>query len=205
MSRVLVIVFVSIIHSDGIILGMVEQKTAGQIYLSKISDLLNAAKNQKDLYRTIVNAPFHDPLFSTQLDLGVVVLLLVNDASKTIDRIALSDTYSANGAVRMSPKPFKEIRIPINNSENIIAQAIKSKQPKQTRDWKDLFVPDLTPQEARFNQAGAGIECSIVYPLSKDKVTGALIFSMYQPLDQIDARHHDFMSKFAALVESKIS
>lgn len=173
-------------------------------YCDKIEQRLKHAKTKQALYTETVNAPFCDKLIALDYDLGVVVLLLVNPDTQMIDRIALSDTYSAEGAVRMSAKPFHEIKIPLGHPENLIAQAINQRTPQQTSDWKYLFVPALTPKEARFNQAGAGIEASVIYPLDLIR-GGAIIFSLYQPLSSLEDKHHVFMARFAKMAASYLA
>lgn len=168
-------------------------------YFAKLQELLQDCQNDQELFSAIVNAPFYDQKTATVMSLGITVLLLVNNKTGTIDRIALSDTEPAKGAVNMSVKPFKSIKIPIDYPENAIAMAIKTNKPQVVSDWQYLFIPDLTPQEARFNQAGAGIGCSVVYPLIGARDGGAMIFSYYQLPAKIGARHHDFMRKYSAM------
>jgi len=166
-------------------------------YFDTIQKLLSADQSDEHLFGAIVNAPFHNKLHTTTLDLGIVVLLMVNKKTKNIDRVALSDTEPARWAVKMTPVPFKEIRIPVDDPDNIIAKAIKSGKHQKTSDWKYLFTPALAPEAARFNQAGAGIACSYVYPLLDARDGGALIFSFYQPMETINIRHQHFMSSYA--------
>jgi hypothetical protein len=182
----------------------VDQYAATNPYYAKLKKLLDIAEDN-ELYSSIVNSPFKDKKMAALFHLGVVVFLLVNKQDKTIDRIALSDTYSAKGAVLVSAKPFKEIRIPVNEEKNIISKAIKTGEPQLTHDWKYLFVPELTAQDARFNQASAGIGCSAVYPLIGNFDGGAIIFSYYQPPEKIGAEHHDFMNTYAKLVSNRLS
>jgi len=164
--------------------------------------LLQTAAKQGNaaLYKAIVNTPFTDEVAAAQLFLGIVVLLLVNEKAGTIDRIALSDTHLAKGTLKMSVKRFKDIKIPVDYYENVIAEAIHTGEPRATSDWRYLFEPALSPEEARFNQAGGGIGYSAVYPLSQGAPAGALIFSYYQFADQIKAPHHSFMSGYTELV-----
>jgi len=175
-------------------------RTESDVYYSLLKELLNSANGDRDLFETIVNAPFTDRRRSTLLGLGIVVLLLVNKSTRTIDRVALSDTDLAKGAVRMSVKPFHDIKIPLNYKGNFIAEAIRSERYQQTSDWQYLFAPALSPEEAHLNQAGAGIACSYIYPLIDARSGGALIFSYYLPLEKIEPEHHDFMRKYAQLV-----
>jgi len=174
-------------------------------YFAALESLFLDATDEHDLFETIVNAPFHNPIFSTSIDLGVVVLLLVNKKTKTIDRIALSNTPQAHGAVKMSEKPFSAIKIPVGYKGNIIAESIDTGTSHHTSDWQYLFMPALSMQAARFNQAGAGIECSYVYPLVGARDGGALIFSYYQPRANIKTRHRNFMQFYSQLVAHKIA
>lgn len=172
----------------------------GDFYLQRIENLLAAAPDDEGLFEAIVNAPFYDKIRATDLDLGIIVLLLVNPQTSTIDRVALSNTEQAAGAVKMSEKPFKEIRIPLNYHGNLIARAIETGEVQRITDWKYLFAPALGPRAARFNQAGAGIEFSCVYPL-RSRDGGALIFSFYQVGTSIDDTHFRFAEKYTKMVD----
>lgn len=174
--------------------------TGNNLYLEELNKSLDSSQNGSKLFKTIVNAPFKDRRHSALLGLGIVVLLLVDKKSRTIDRIALSDTELAQGAVDVSVKHFKDIKIPLNYKGNFIAEAIRSGRYQQTSDWQYLFSPALKPEEARINQAGAGIGCSFVYPLKSARDGGAMIFSFFIPLDKIEAVHRDFMYRYSKLV-----
>src|ERR1700733_6823625 len=95
-----------------------------QPYYKQLHTILRDAPTREHLLDAIVNAPFHELRKSMHLDLGIVVLLMVNSDDNTIDRIALSNTPAADGAVKMSEKPFADIKIPLNHKRNSIAQAI---------------------------------------------------------------------------------
>lgn len=151
------------------------------------------------LFQAIVDMPFQSRLSATKLGLGIVVLLLSDYEQKVLRRIALSNTEMASGAVAISSKPFHEILIPLDYSENLLIRALQTGEHQQTEDWAGLFVPDLSPEDARFNQAGAGVACSVVYPLKssgENEPFGAMIFSYYEPLDEIRQAHHAFMQSY---------
>lgn len=173
-------------------------------YLKILKGLLEGARTQEELQKTIVNAPFNDRRRVTTLGLGISVLLLVNKQTKTIDRVALSDTDLAKGTLDMSVKPFRAIRIPLNYHGNLIAEAIRSTRYQSTSDWQYLFAPELSTEEARLNQAGGGISCSFVYPLPGIKDGGALIFSYYITIDKVGSEHKDFMFRYAKLVSAAL-
>lgn len=174
-------------------------------YFSKIKTVLAEAQSEEILFNSIVNAPFHNKLHTTSMDLGIVVLLTVDKKSKTIHRTALSDTEPARWAVKMTPIPFRDIKIPLDDKENIIAKAVQTGKPQKTADWKYLFVPALSAEASRFNQAGAGIACSFVYPLKDRSGKGAMIFSFYQPIANITPKHIDFMDKYSAIASEALS
>ena len=164
---------------------------------------LALAKNDKELFRLIVDLPFTDKLRVTNLDLGIVVFLQVNPELQTIDRIALSNTEMAKNTVKISDKPFKEIRIPVDHEVNILSKAIRTGRPQHTVDWEYLFTPALSGESARFNQSAGGIGCSYVYPL-KSRHGGAMIFSFYTQIGSIGKEHTDFMHAYAKLVDARL-
>lgn len=173
-------------------------------YFSKIKTVLAEAQSEEILFNSIVNAPFHNKLHTTSMDLGIVVLLTVDNKSKSIHRVALSDTEPARWAVKMTPVPFHDIKIPLDDKDNIIAKAVRTGKPQNTADWKYLFVPALSPEASRFNQAGAGIACSFVYPLKDGARGGAMIFSFYQPISNITPKHLGFMDKYSVITSEAL-
>lgn len=172
-----------------------------------ITHSLDESRSRETLFKAIVNTPFNDRLHATELGLGIVVLLLVSEENGTLDRIALSDTERAAEAQKISTKPFHEIRIPLGCKDNLLVNVIDERKPLFTDDWAGMFVPELTPEEARFNQAGASIACSALYPLvpfGTEKACGALIFSYFEPLEMIGEKHRAFMKAYADTVAAKL-
>lgn len=161
-------------------------------------------RSESDLNNRIVNSPFYDILLATNIDLGIIVLLKINPETETIDRMALSETELAEKAVKVSSKQFSDIKIPISYHQNLISSVIKSKKYKMTEDWASLFSPALTPNQARLNQTNAGIECSIVHPLSEGD-GGALIFSFYQTQASINSEHIDFVTRYSKIVDKALN
>ena len=175
-------------------------------YIRELRSVLKDAKTKKELYTSIVNAPFQNGIHAARIDLAIVVLLLVNEKKGIIERVALSETPAAERTVKISAKPFRDIGIPIGHHENIIAKAIHKGRAQKTVDWKYLFVPDMPAEAARLNQASAGIECSVVQPLCVDDLKiGALIFSFMQPLRFLNYRHLAFTRQYAHSVEQAMS
>lgn len=156
------------------------------------------------LFSTVVNAPFTQPAQATILFLGIVVLLIVDEKTGMINRVALSDTELAKNTTEVTVVPFEEIKIPLNNEENIIAQTIRSGKPHDTTDWRFLFTPVLEPEDARINQASGGIAFSAVYPVVT-RVRAALIFSYFQYAHDIGAKQREFMTRYASLVAARLN
>jgi hypothetical protein len=175
--------------------------------IPKAHHSLDNIDNDNILYQAIVDVPFSDKLHSTSLGLGIVVLLLADHENNALRRIALSQTEMAEGAIKYSVKPFQEIVIPLDYTENILVKAISTKQSQQTSDWAPMFTPELSAEEARLNQAGAGIACSIIYPLVTPivvKPLGAMIFSYFEPLGSIGEEHRLFMEAYTETVAMKL-
>ncbi len=192
-------------NNSNAILPIVTNHTSAQnaSYFAKLGAQLQTAKTDEELFNSIVNVPFEGKVSAALLGLGIVVLLQVNKKDKMIDRIALSSTQPAEETVRVTVKPFNEIRIPVDYPANSIAQAVKTGEYQKTADWTTLFTPALEPMQARFNQAGGGIGCSVVYPL-KSRDGGALIFSYFLPPDDVGSEQHSFMKSYSRIVDSKL-
>ncbi|HSW79637.1 MAG TPA: hypothetical protein VLG47_02570 [Candidatus Saccharimonadales bacterium] len=160
---------------------------------------------ESDLFATIVNAPFQFQVDAALMFLGIIVLLLADSKSKQIYRVALTNNDMAEAAKKVSVKKFQDIVIPTNSRKNLIAQVIRNGRPAMTTDWKDLFIPSLTPAQSRINQANAGIASSAVYPLTGMDCGGALIFSYYQYIDKISAKTKKFMESYVQGVSDELS
>ncbi|HEY1063697.1 MAG TPA: hypothetical protein VGE30_00165 [Candidatus Saccharimonadales bacterium] len=172
---------------------------------ARLQEALQEPTSDQALFDTIVNAPFTThTLESALMFLGIVVLLLVNKKTGNIDRIALSSTELAKRTTDVSAVPFNEIRIGVDEPENIIATAIRTGEMHDTTDWNFLFTPALTPDEARINQANAGIAYSAVHPFTA-RDGGALIFSYYQYKDGVGETQHDFMKTYTKLVSDALT
>jgi hypothetical protein len=174
------------------------------ISITALADIMQATHGDKELFHTIVNAPFLFRKETVKMSLGIIVFLQVNKQRQTIDRLTLSDNELAKGTKDMSSKPFEEIRIPVDDSKNSLAVAIRTGKPQIVTDWAYLFTPALNPEQARLNQAGGGIGCSVVYPLLGARDGGAMIFSYFKYSSGISAADHDFMRAYADLIVERL-
>lgn len=158
----------------------------------------------ENLPALIVNAPFDYKVATTLLFLGIIVLLEVDESGLHINRVALSNTELANNTQEVSAVPFSEIKIPLEDPENIIALAIRTGKAQDTTDWKFLFEPALSPEQARINQASGGIAYSAVHPLPGVSKGAALIFSYFQYMHNIGSSQHEFMERYASIVSDAL-
>jgi hypothetical protein len=184
---------------------MSQSPVVGESYILELKRILEAAKSETQLYESIVNAPFYNKRVTTMMGLGFLSFVLINRTTKTIDRIAISKTDLAQGALDITVKPFRDLKVPIGYKGNAVAEAIRSGRYQQTNDWDYLLKPSLKPEEARLNQAAAGIASSFVYPLTGAKNPGAIIFQYFITLDKIESVHREFMFRYTKLVSQALS
>lgn len=170
-----------------------------------LEQALAHAESEPELFHCIVNEPFAFKVETAMLFLGIIVLLLVDKDTKTINRVALSQTELAQNTTAVSAKRFQDIRIPLDYSENMIAKAIMTGEPQEVTDWTYLFNPELTPEEAQLNQASGGIAYSAIYPLTGAREGGAMIFSYYQYVHEIGDPQHNFMKRYSQLVQQALT
>jgi hypothetical protein len=173
-------------------------------YLKALEKLLEQDKTTQQLYQAIVDAPFHDKFQTTVLDLGFLAFLRVNEETKMIDRITISQNEIAQGAIDMTQVEFQDMKVPVSHLTNIVAQAIRTGKYKQTNDWHELTDPALPAEDSRFNQAAAGVASSVVYPLMNIRPKAAIIYQFYINLDQIGSAHHNFMTHYTRVVAAAL-
>ena len=170
----------------------------------KLKIALVTPKDDLGLFRAIVNAPFDQKPKAAFMFLGIIVLLLVNKEKGTIDRIVMSDNEMTEDINKVSVIPFKKIKIPLNDKDNIIARALATGIPQNTTDWRFIYSPVLNPDEAHINQASSGISYSAVYPLEV-RDGGALIFSYYLFSGHVGNKQLEFMKKYTKLVANVLN
>ena len=137
------------------------------------------------------------------LDLGykIIVLTLVDEKNDVLKRIALSQTREAKKAQEVSAVPFHQIDIPMSASDNLLIKTIKSGRPGSTKDWKNLFSPILSADQARNNQNAAEITSSMVYPIRlREENIGAVIFSMTKEETEVTEEEKDLLRGFCDII-----
>ena len=175
-----------------------------KINIAQLQQVLDTATDFETLKDLIVNAPFEQPLAATFLFLGFLTLLITNQQTGLIDRISVSNTELADNTQLVSVVKFEDIKVPLDNQENIIARAIRDQKPYDTTDWYYTFTPALTAEQARLNQASGGIAYSAVFPLTFEN-GGVLSFSYYQYAENIGPAQRDFMQAYSTIVSAALA
>jgi len=67
-------------------------------------------------------------------------LVLYEDKSKTLRRVAASDTREAKNAIKALSIPFAEIRISLDDPNNLMSRAIRERRNFVTSNVYDVFT-----------------------------------------------------------------
>lgn len=136
-----------------------------------------------------------------RLGYQVIVLTLLDEEKNELRRIAISETESAAKFLKASPIPFRGIVIPLSASSNLLVRAITEKRMFKTGDVSDVLYPALSREWVREFQKGLGVKTSLVYPvLAKDKILGALIFSLTKEEEKISETEWSILDSFVGAV-----
>jgi hypothetical protein len=173
-----------------------------EAYFEELRGKLAATAKGAKKYLVIANAPFSNKLITAKLGLGLVAIVMLDKATKKVNGMAISDTESELGAIKMTSERFEDMSIPLHDPENLVAKAIRNGHHQETNDWYYMFVPEFSPDQARFVQAGLGIASSVIYPVNGGKHGGAIVFSYFKPLKDIGKDQHSFMRSYVDLAAS---
>lgn len=136
-----------------------------------------------------------------QLGYRIVVLALIDENTKELKRISISQTAEAQQALAVTPVPFYEISIPLDHLNNLCIKAIQDNLPYVTHNWKDILIPSYTEAEAQRVQEIIGIQTSMVYPVTyRGIVRGVMIFSMVKSEDQVSEDERDLIRGLTEIV-----
>lgn len=131
----------------------------------------------------------------------VIVLTLLDTDKQQLRRIAISETEAARKFLEASPIPFKDIIIPLNTKDNLLVKAIKEDKLQVTSQVADVLSPALTREWVQNFQEKLDIKTSLVFPVKvRDKVLGALIFSLTKPQKQITDEEWSILDSFVGAV-----
>lgn len=136
-----------------------------------------------------------------KLGYEIVVLCLIDQKKRSLERISISQTPKARQALSESPKPFYDISIPLSYIKNLLVQAVRQKSSQFTTSWSDILMPALPADECLRIQKLVGVKASLIYPIfSRNQAIGTLIFSMSKPKSRITSDEHDLIRSFSDIV-----
>lgn len=131
----------------------------------------------------------------------VIVLTLLDEKEKTLKRIAISNTQSAEKFLHATPVPFNDIVIPLWAVQNLSVRAINEKKMFVSENVSEVLVPAVDREWVDDFQTTLGIKTSIVYPIiAKDKILGTLIFSLSKAEMDIKEEEWAILESFVGAV-----
>jgi signal transduction histidine kinase len=131
----------------------------------------------------------------------VIVLGLIDHENNTLKRIAISHTDAASEFLKASPVPFQNITIPLDSKENILVKAINEKKMFSSSKVSDVLYPALPREWVNDFQKFLGIKSTLAFPvMAKDKVLGAIIFSLNKNTSKIKDSEWTILDSFVGAV-----
>lgn len=168
--------------------------------LWRLEKLILDTLDFKDVVQRIVDSMLTE-LGYLKLGYRIIVLALVDEDTKELKRISISQTDEAKKALEVTPVPFHEIIIPLFEQKNICARVVATGTPETTQDWVEILCPPYTPEEARQVQKIIGIKTSMVYPvIAHGQTIGILIFSMVKDKKAVSSEEKDLLHSFIEIV-----
>ncbi|MCL4367090.1 GAF domain-containing sensor histidine kinase [Patescibacteria group bacterium] len=168
--------------------------------LSRLQKVVLNTLDFHQVVETSVNSVLTE-LGYLKLGYRIVVLALVNEENETLDRIAISQTDEARKALMVSPVPFKDIIIPLIDTNNLLIKSLQTRTVYSTNDWYQILRPTYKPEDATRVQKAVGIKTSMIYPVvTQGKSIGVIIFSMIKDYRDVSEEEKDVLSGFTDLV-----
>jgi len=131
----------------------------------------------------------------------VIVLTLLDKDKGELRRIAISQTEAARKFLEASPIPFKDIIIPLTDRKNLLVRAIEENKLQVTERVADVLSPAIGKEWVDNFQQKLGVKTSLVYPVgSKNKILGAMIFSVTKNKDLISEEEWIILESFVGAV-----
>lgn len=137
-----------------------------EIILSKVTDIGQVAQ---EVANTIVR----------ELSFKLAVILLLDKKNNNLARLAISETdLIIQAESKLNQKLFGE-KIPLTESENLIARAVKTRRMQITHGLNKTLIPHFTTEQSLIVQGIIGINASFVYPLIvRGEIIGAMVISI---------------------------
>lgn len=146
----------------------------------KINRLLLHSSDSSNVLQKLVD------FLPRELGFATGVLVLYEDKSKTLRRVAASDTREAKNAIKALSIPFAEIRISLDDPNNLMSRAIRERRNFVTSNVYDVFTPVLSHDESIRLQKIMSTLSTIIYPIyAADVPLGVFIASSKKEADKL--------------------
>ncbi len=132
-----------------------------------------------------------------ELNFATGVLVLYEKDTKTLRRVAASNTREATEAIKALSIPFTKIAIPADDPQNLMSRAIREKKDFVTNNLYDVFVPVLSQKESAKIQQIMATLSTIIYPIYvADTPLGVFIASSKKEAKEITDYEKEIISIF---------
>lgn len=168
--------------------------------LWKLQKLILNTLNFGHVSQTVCDALLKELGYS-KFGYKIVVLSLIHEKRKILERVAVSQTEEAKYALSLLPIPFTEIEIPLSDKNNVMIQTIRTSTPHITHSWYDVMRPAINQVDAESMQKKVGIKTSLLYPIKvNEKTIGVMIFSLSKHLDNFESAEVKLLAGFVDIV-----
>src|SRR5258708_7779112 len=170
------------------------QKTLQALW--RLEKLILDTLNFNDVVQKIVDATIVE-LDYLKLGYEIIVLCLIDEDKKVLRRISLSQTKTAQRALKTMPIPFHDINIPLSASENFLIRSIKEKKPLISKNWTEILGPVYSDEDAVLLQKNLGIKTSMIFPvIYGNKAIGTMIFSVNKNASEVSEDEKELIRGF---------
>jgi hypothetical protein len=159
--------------------------------------------DENNLQKVIVNAPFQDKLLCASIDLGIISLMLVDESGMYISCVSMTDNDLAHEAQKVSETTFCDIKIPVYSEDSILSAVILNQSPELSDKWSRFLSSDVKLAQIELSQKAASIESCLAWPLNIPQ-GGVMLFSFFQPKQNIGKHHYLFAEAYSKFVSDKI-
>lgn len=143
-------------------------------------------------------------IIPNELSFATGVLSILDEKRGVLKRVATSQTRQASDAIKFINTlsvPFEKIEIPITDSNNIMAKAIREKKQFITTDIYDVLGPILHREETEQVQKILGTKTTFAYPIFvKTQPIGVFLASTKKHRYQLSRYELEVMEIFVNLI-----
>lgn len=143
-------------------------------------------------------------IIPTELRFATGVLAILDEKKGTLKRVSASQTRQAIEAIKFINTlsvPFEKIEIPVTDSNNIMAKAIRKRKRFVTSDIYDVLGPVLPRAETEKVQQILGTKTTFAFPIFvKAKPIGIFLASTKKRYHELSKYELEVMDTFVNLI-----